>query len=218
MRDFITIIGAGPGISNAVAQKFGREGFNVALISRTEEKLKVQVETLKKEGITSIYAVGDVGNEASMKNALTQIREQWGHSKMILFNAAAMDVKDIFEQSWETIKSQLDVNAGAAFNLGRMVLPYCLKENSGKIFFTGGGFALQGDPMWTSLSVGKAALRNIVQAFVKKAENTNVHIAQLTVCGFVNENDEKYNSKQIAEIYWKLFNQKQGEFENEVIY
>ena len=218
MKDFITILGAGPGISNAVAQKFGKEGFKVALIARNEEKLKSLVENLKEEGITAIYATADAGNETPLKNALFQIREQWGHSKMILFNAAAFDVKDIFEQSWETVKAQLDVNAGAAFNLGKLVLTNCLKENYGKLFFTGGGFALQGDPVWTSLSVGKAAMRNIVQAFAKKVENTNVHVAQVTVCGYVNENDEKYSPKQIAEIYWKLFNQKQGEFENEIIY
>lgn len=110
------------------------------------------------------------------------------------------------------------MNVGGYFNLMKLVLPFCIKENKGKLFVTGGGFALGGDDQWTSLSVGKAALCNLVQAFQKKVSGTNVHIAQLTVCGYVNPIDEKYSPALIAEQYWKLYNQKQGEFEEEIIY
>ena len=215
---FITIIGAGPGISHAVAQKFGKEGFRIALIARTEEKLKKQVSDLNSEGIEAQYAVADVANEDSLKSALFQIRETAGHANMILYNAAGVSVRDILEQDWETIKSAVDVSVGGYFNLMKTVLPFCISNNSGKLFVTGGGFALQGDPQWTSLSVGKAALRNLVQAFQKRVEGANIHIAHLMVCGFVNPADEKYSPNAIADQYWKLFNQKPGEFENEIIY
>lgn len=214
----ITIIGAGFGISFAVAQKFGKHGFKIGLVARNEEKLKNQVAQLAESGIEAAYAVGDVANESSLKNALLGIMDTFGHADLILYNAGAADVKDVLEQSWETIRTQLDVNVGGAFSLGKIVLPFCLAENKGKIFFTGGGFAFQGDPQWTSLSIGKAALRNLVQAFAKRVENTNVHVAQLIVCGFVNPADEKYSPDAIAEQYWKLFNQKPGEFENEIVY
>jgi len=219
--DYINIIGAGPGISYSVAQKFGKQGFKVALISRNEEKLKQQVSMLAGLGIEAMYAVGDVANETSLKLALTQIKNSYGQAKMILYNAAAIDLlnlKDIMELNWSTIRNELDVNVGGAFVVGKEILPYFLKENNGKIFFTGGGLALQGDPQWASISIGKAALRNLVQSFVRKAENTNVHVAQLTVCGFVNPTDKKYSPQAIAEQFWKLYNQKPGEFENEIIY
>ncbi|HEV7948517.1 MAG TPA: SDR family NAD(P)-dependent oxidoreductase, partial [Glaciihabitans sp.] len=35
----IAIVGAGPGLGAAVARRFGREGFSVALISRDQSKL-----------------------------------------------------------------------------------------------------------------------------------------------------------------------------------
>ncbi|WP_027001761.1 SDR family NAD(P)-dependent oxidoreductase [Hugenholtzia roseola] len=214
----ITIIGAGTGISDAVARLFGKKGYTIALLARTESKLQEQVQKLTAQGIKAVYAVADVSEADSLKNALFQIRDTQGHADMILYNAAAVSVKDIVEQDWETIKSQFDVNVGGAFHLAKLVLPFCLKENKGKIFFTGGGFALQGDPQWTSLSIGKAALRNLVQALAKRVENTNVHIAQVTVCGYVNPQDEKYSPDKIAEQYWKLFEQKEGTFENEIMY
>lgn len=214
----ITIIGAGPGISQGVARKFGREGFKIALIARSENKLKDLVNDLQKEGIDATYAAADAADEGSLKKALSEIRETSGHAEMILYNASGASVRDILEQDWKTIQSNLDISVGGYFNLMKNVLPYCLANNTGKLFATGGGFALQGDPQWTSLSVGKAALRNLVQAFQKRVEGSNVHVAQLTVCGYVNPQDGKYNPEAIAEQYWKLFNQSPGEFENEVIY
>ncbi|MFY8112304.1 MAG: hypothetical protein ACOVKP_09880 [Flavobacterium sp.] len=40
----------------------------------------------------------------------------------------------------------------------------------------------------------------------------------MTVCGFVNSEDEKYSPKAIAEQYWKLYNQTKDNFEGEIIY
>jgi short-subunit dehydrogenase len=218
MKKLITIIGAGKGISQGVAEKFGNEGFKVALIARTEAKLQEQVHELAQKGIEAIYAVADVADAESLKNALFAIRDKEGHAEVILYNAAAVSVMDILEQDWQTIQSQMDINIGGYFNLMKMVLPFCLKENRGKLFVTNGGFALGGDDQWTSLSVGKAALRNLVQAFQKKAKGTNVHIAQVTVCGYVNPQDEKYSPAKIAQLYWKLYEQPQNEFESEIIH
>lgn len=214
----ITIIGAGPGISMGVAEKFGKEGCDIALIARTEDKLKQLVVELENKGINAIYAVADVSNEQSLKAALLSIKEQKGHADMILYNAAAVSVKDILEQDWQTMKENIDITVGGAFHLLKTVVPFCLENNKGKLFFTGGGFALGGDPEWTTLSVGKAALRNLLQAYTKKLEGSNVHLAHLIVCGFVNPEDEKYSPKAIAEQYWKLYNQEQKDFENEIIY
>lgn len=218
MKKLITIIGAGRGISQGIAEKFGKEGFKVALIARNESNLQEIVMQLSKLGIDATYAVGDVANEESLKNALFQIKVKEGHAEVIVYNAAAVTVKDILEQNWETIKSEMEVNVGGYFNLMKTVLPYCIQENKGKLLVTNGGFALGGDPQWTSLSVGKAALRNLVEAFQKKVEGSNVHIAQVIVCGYVNENDEKYNPKAIAENYWNLYQQSEGNFEGEIIY
>jgi len=218
MKKLITIIGAGLGISMGVAEKFGNQGFKVALIARNETKLQELVQQLSQKGISATYAVADVAKADSLKDALLSIRDKEGHAEVILYNAAAVSVKDILEQDWETIKSQMDVNVGGFFHLMKMVLPYCLKENKGKLFVTGGGFALGGDDQWTSLSVGKAALRNLVQAIQKKVNGTNVHIAQVTVCGYVSPTDPKYTPPAIAEQYWRLYEQTTGNFDNEIIY
>ena len=214
----VIIIGAGTGISYGVAQKFGNEGYRIALIARNETKLNQLAASLQQEGIDVIYAAGDVAREDSLNGALNQISEAAGIADMILYNPSGASNKDILDLDWETIKEMLDISVGGYFNLMKMVLPSYLQQNHGKLFVTGGGLSLSGDPGMTALSMGKAAQRNLVQAFQKKVAGTNVHIAQVIVRGYVQPTDEKYNPTAIAEIFWKLFLQQPGEFEGEIIY
>lgn len=214
----VIIIGAGTGISYGVAQKFGNEGYRIALIARNEAKLKQLATSLQQDGIEVIYAAGDVAREDSLKGALDQISEAAGIADMILYNPSGASNKDILDLDWETIKDMLDISVGGYFNLMKMVLPSYLQQNHGKLFVTGGGLSLSGDPRMTALSMGKAAQRNLVQAFQKKVEGTHVHIAQVIVRGYVQPTDEKYNPAAIAEIFWKLFLQQPGDFEYEIIY
>lgn len=214
----VIIIGAGTGISYGVAQKFGKEGYRIALIARNEPRLEELATALQQEGIDVLYAAGDVAQEDSLRHALNQISQVAGVADMILYNPSGASNKDILDLDWETIKDMLDISVGGYFNLMKMVLPSYLQQNHGKLFVTGGGLSLSGDPRMTALSMGKAAQRNLVQAFQKKVDGTHIHIAQVIVRGYVQPTDEKYNPAAIAEIFWKLFLQQPGEFELEIIY
>lgn len=214
----VVIIGAGKGISYGVAQKFGREGYRIALVARNAAKLEVLSAGLQQEGIDVIFTIGDVAQESSLRQAMMDIRQRAGEADMILYNPSGASNKDILDLDWETIKDVLDISVGGYFNLMKMILPDCLRQNHGKLFVTGGGLSLSGDPGMTALSMGKAAQRNLVQAFQKKVAGTHVHIAQVIVHGYVQPTDEKYNPTAIAEIFWKLFLQQPGEFEGEIIY
>jgi NADP-dependent 3-hydroxy acid dehydrogenase YdfG len=214
----ITIIGAGAGISRAVAEIFGQKGFKIAVISRSEEKLKKMVHELNGMGIKSTYAIADAGDEVSLTEALDSIHEAQGLSDIILYNAFAYNMKPLATETWESVKHQLDVNAGGAFHVLKSMLPKFKERNSGKLFFTGGGLGIQPMPRTLALGIGKAALRNMIQAVVPETRGTNVHIAMVTVCGFVKPDDPKYNPRSIAEQYWKLHEQQSGSYETEVMY
>jgi NADP-dependent 3-hydroxy acid dehydrogenase YdfG len=214
----ITIIGAGPGISHAVARLFGAKGFQIGLIARNEEKLKAEKVSLESMGITCMCSVADAGNEISLYKALNEIEAKYGQAEMILYNAYARVLKPISGETWENIIQQLNVNAGGAFHVLKRQLPYCKKVNQGKLFFTGGGLSLYPQPNLTGLGIGKAALRNLVLGAAASVQGTNIHICTLTIYGFVNDKDPKYNPTSIAELYWDLFNQKEKDFQSELIY
>ena len=49
MSKTIVVVGFGPGISNAVAEKFGAEGFSVALVARSQERLDAGAEDRRND-------------------------------------------------------------------------------------------------------------------------------------------------------------------------
>jgi NADP-dependent 3-hydroxy acid dehydrogenase YdfG len=214
----ITIIGAGAGVSQSVAELFGHKGFKVALISRNEEKLKTQIEKLNTAGIDTVYAVGDAGDERSLINAIEKIHSEYGLSDVVLYNAYTPNMKGLAAETWESIKIQMDTNVGGAFQILKHLLPKFKERNSGKLFFTGGGLSMQPMPRILALGMGKAALRNMIQAVSAETRNTHVHIATVTICGYVKQEDPKNSPALIAEQFGKLYDQAPGSYETEVIY
>lgn len=210
------VIGAGTGISKSVAIKFGKEGFQIGLIARNQDKLRNLQGELSELNIISDYAVADVSDQQSLISALEHFENKFGIPDFVLYNASAISVKDILIQEWAEIQKCIEVCTAGAFYTARHILPKMLDRNQGKLFFTGGGSALEGDPNWTALGIGKAGMRNLVQALSKRVIGTAVHVAQLTVCGAVNANDAKYNPDSIAQAYWKLFLEEPKEFSSEL--
>src|SRR5579859_805426 len=83
----IVIVGFGPGISTAVAEKFGAEGFSVALVARNRERLAAGVEALKAKGIASAAFPADAGDPVALRAALAGARAQFGPVTVIQWNA-----------------------------------------------------------------------------------------------------------------------------------
>lgn len=216
--NFAIIVGAGSGISKSVAIKFGKEGFRIGLIARNTSNLERLKDELSSQGILSGFCTADVTDPNSLITALDDLQVKFGPADLVLYNASAISVADILDQKWEEIQKCFEVCAAGAFYTATHELPKMLERNQGKMFFTGGGSALHGDPEWTALGIGKASMRNLVQALSKRTKGSSVHVAQLTICGAVNPKDAKYNPDAIAEVYWRMYKEKEGEYTAEIMY
>ncbi len=215
---FMIIVGAGPGISRSVAHRFGKEGFTIGLIARKPQHLEDLKQELNASGISADYRTADATQAQVLAKSMNELIDQHGFPSIALFNASAIHVQDVLEVNWNVMRDGFETCVAGAFHMARQLLPAMLEKNYGKLFFTGGGTALQGEPMISSLSVGKAGMRNLVQALARRCNGTQVHVAQLTVCGRVDPKDSKYAPDLIAQMYWQLYQQSPGEFEQEVIY
>ena len=179
------LIGSGPGIGAAVARRFGGGGYRIGLISRSAARLAGQVDRLKLLGIQADWAVADVGDGAALERALKDLVGRMGPCDVLIYNAAVMRPESPLELSGARLMREFSVNVLGAHLAARMVAPGMVTRGEGAILFTGGGLALEPFAEWTSLALGKAALRSLGFSLFKELAPKGVRVCVITICGIV---------------------------------
>src|SRR5205807_59418 len=78
MSKTIAVIGAGAGLGQAVARRFGREGFGVALVARTAARVGALADELCGEGIDAAAFPCDVADRPALAGTIDAITERFG--------------------------------------------------------------------------------------------------------------------------------------------
>ncbi len=210
------IIGAGPGVSGALARRFGREGYGIGLVARSAEALKMQCEDLSKSGVLSDFSVADAGNLPELAQAVDNLTASLGSCDTLIYNASVMRAGAPLEVSIERLQKELSVNLLGAYQSALQVAPAMIERGAGAILFTGGGLALEPYPEWTSLALGKAALRSLSLSLYKDLSPKGVHVAVFAICGIV-EAGGPFDPELIAEEYFRVATSPKGVGDREVI-
>jgi len=217
-KKILTIVGMGPGNGMGIASRFGKEGFTIAMISRSEEKLANLQNMLKEKGIDAYYFVGDASREESLKNAFQQIFETVGDTDVLVYNAARLKMRNVLEERFDSLVTDFKVNVAGLLTAVQAVLPRMQIKKEGTILVTGGHLGIKPHKDLASLSIGKGALINFVRTLAEELHPQNIHVASVIISGIINPEDEKYNPDAIAENYWELYVQKKEGFEVEIVY
>jgi NAD(P)-dependent dehydrogenase (short-subunit alcohol dehydrogenase family) len=82
----LVIVGAGPNLGLAVARRFGREGFAVGLIARSDSRLVKLTAQLRLDGITSSSAAADIRDGDALANAIQTLAAELGPIEVLEFS------------------------------------------------------------------------------------------------------------------------------------
>ena len=211
------IVGAGPGLGLTIARRFATGGFDVALVSRNQNKLDAICETLNSEGCCVRGFAADAGDESALQSAFSKIAEWNDNCGVLIYNAAVLVPDSASNMTLKTMMETLAVNLGGAICSVNQVLPAMKEHAKGTILITGGGLALEPYPDWTALAAGKAALRSYALSLHKTLVPENIHVAVIAVCGIV-EPGGLFDPDLIAEEYWRLHNEEKPHWRRELVY
>lgn len=186
----IAILGAGPGIGEAVARRFAAEGFVVALLARSEDKLQNMVQGIDidyGEG-TAKYYLTDLCVEESINNSLDTIKTELGSIQVLVYNAGARRIhgRSIIETTTEEFENFNKINLFGAFWSTKRVLPDMIAAGRGTILFTSATGALRGMPGLASFSPGKFGLRSLCQIITREYQSKGIHAAHIIIDGPVD--------------------------------
>ncbi|OAP62467.1 hypothetical protein AYL99_04670 [Fonsecaea erecta] len=184
-KPVIAVVGAGPGIGEAVARRFVAGGFCVALLARTEDKLQKMAQGIDADhGKGSAqYYITDLRQESSVLASFQRIRAELGPVAVLVYNAGARRVngRAILDTSSEEFENFTKINLFGAFWATKCVLPDMLAAGKGTILFTGATGALRGNPGLASFSPGKFGLRSLCQIITREYQASGIHAAHIIV-------------------------------------
>lgn len=204
MNKNIIIVGAGPNFSLGIAEKFAEHNFSIGFISRNEEKLKAQVADFKAKGIKAEYSVADAYNTAQLENAVKELSSKLGNVDVLFYNAAAMKFKNIIDENAADLVDDFKMSVANAFHCVK-TLHQQLKETNGAVLFTGGGLALYPNVQVGSLSLTKAALRNLAFQLHEVLKQDNIYAGTLTVNNSIKLESETHSPKILADKFWEMY-------------
>ena len=211
------IIGSGGGVSLSVARRFGRSGYQIGLISRNARNLEDLSAQLTRDGIHTERATADAGDPEGLSQAMSELLDTFGRCDVLIYNAAVLSPARPLDLTTDRIEAELGVNLLGAHRAVKIIAPDMIERGSGAILFTGGGLALEPFPEWTSLALGKAALRSLAICLFKDLSPKGVHVSVLTICGIVAPGGP-FDPDVIAEEYWRVATAPRGVADREVIF
>lgn len=206
-KPLLVIVGSGPGVSFGIAKKFGSNGFRVVLIARTKPSLERVLEDLRRLGIESHGITADASDPDSLKTAFEQIKHQYGATDVLVYNAAHIVPGDPLSITEQQLIEDFKVNTVGALTSAQQVIPEMLERRQGTLFFTGGGIALIPNPLYASLSVGKAAIHSLALSLAETLSPYGIYVGQVLIADHVKKGTF-YDPDRIADVYWGLYNKK----------
>ncbi|MGI8433726.1 MAG: SDR family NAD(P)-dependent oxidoreductase [Nocardioidaceae bacterium] len=206
----IVVLGAGPGIGYAVARRFGRAGYDVALVARSEQRLEQLGLELETEGVTAGWSVADVKDTEALTSALRRVGEHSGSIDHLHFNPSSFTGKDALTLTANELLSDLHLGVASLLTAVQAAKPFM--PPGARITATGGATA---DHPWAataSLGVQKAGLRNLVNALDATLAGDGIRALSLTVAGTVEVGtafdpgliaDALFESSQAEDEFWQ---------------
>lgn len=216
----IVVVGYGPGVSTAVAEKFGAEGFRVALVARTEGKLAAGVEALKAKGIEAGAFPADAADPASIRGAVTRARAALGPIGAIHWNAyGGQRLGDPLAIDPVALAGVFDVALVGLLSAVQEALPDLKADGEGAVLVTNGAFG-ELDPMIDAialtlgeagLAIGNAAKAKLVGLLSARLKGEGVYVGEVTIAGLVKGTGPEapgfptIEGAAIAEAFWRLY-------------
>lgn len=209
------VLGTGPALGAAVAGRFAREGFAIALMARDGGTLEPVHRELQAGGARVVSIPVNATDPASVQAGFDHLRESLGDPHVFVYNAGAFHRGEVLDVSPELFDLCWKTNCYGAFLGVRQVLPAMLQRGRGTVILTGATAALRGGAGFACLAVGKFGLRALAQCVAREYGPRGVHAAHVVIDGQIDtpklrrqEPDRAAETllapAAVAEAYWHL--------------
>ena len=178
----IVIVGAGPNLGLAIARRFGREGFAVGLVSRTQAKLDDLASQLESEGVTAAGAAADIRDSDALTAAIRSLAERLGEVEVLEYSPlpAPEFMKPILETTVDDVRGPIEFSILGAVAATQAVVGPMRDAGRGTILFTTGGAAINPYPLRAGVGISFAGEVAYARMLHDELADSGVHVAHTT--------------------------------------
>ena len=173
----VTGVGAEHGTGAAIAKRFSKGGYQVAMLARNADNLAALAGKLEDAGAYPC----DVGDLDALVGTVSRIRAEMGAPRVVVHNALRSTRGSILEMDPEDLEKNFRVNTTALLYLARETIPGMLDAGKGAILVTGNTSATRGRSQWGFFASTKAAQRILAESIAREFGPRGIHVAYFIV-------------------------------------
>jgi short-subunit dehydrogenase len=207
-RKSIAVFGAGPGLGQAVARRYAREGYTVILVARRREPLDLLARDLASTGATAHAIPADLSDTHSIPALAEQIRARAGNPDALYYaptpNTGFVSATNLTPQLAQNFMPLIFYSLLA---LVQEFLPHMLEQGEGAILTAQGGSTVQGLPNMSGPSPAQAAQRNYLQALHAEVAGKGVYVGMLYIGAAIRKSafhTEMEKAKAAGNPVWEM--------------
>ena len=178
MTDRVCLItGVGPGTGAALARRFARGGYRVAMLARDEARLAALASEL--DGARAFPC--DVTDEVALRATCAAVGAALGAPRVVIHNAVGGAFGDFQTIDPGVLRHNFEVNTMALLHLARALAPAMVAAGEGAILCTGNTSAHRGVANFAGFAPSKAAQRILAESIARSLWPRGVHVSYVTI-------------------------------------
>ncbi len=166
------VTGASNGIGLELARLLARDGYDLLLVARSEERLKEVSEELNREfGVKAEYLPADL----TQADSCERIFEAAGKETDILINNAGFgDYGRFATCDWKKQEKMIELNVLALSHLTHLFLPKMIEKGKGRILNLASVASFEPGPLMSVYYATKAYVLSFTEALASELKKTGV--------------------------------------------
>src|SRR3979411_654287 len=145
LKDKVALITGGTsGIGEATALLFSKEGAEVAITGRNQQRGEAVVRQIKQQSGDALFVRADVSLASDCQRAVDQTLEAFGRLDILFNNAGVFYPQTALECSEQQWDEQINVNLKGTFLMSKFALPSMIAQGQGVIINNSSGWGLVG--------------------------------------------------------------------------
>jgi NADP-dependent 3-hydroxy acid dehydrogenase YdfG len=218
MSKTLVVIGFGSGVSSAVAQRFGAEGFSVALVARNKTRLESGIAQLKQQGIPAAAFPADAADPQALRAVMAGARSQLGPITALHWNAyGGGELTDLLTTDPAAAKGIFDIAIVGLLGAVQAALPDLRKTKVGAVLVTNGAYGEMSPEIdhyvvahkTAGIALANAAKAKLVGLLVQQLRAEGIYVGEVTIAGNVQgtayDKGNAIPASKIADKFWELY-------------